>query len=108
MGGGSFHDWTDDHFQRIVDEAGARVLRPDEVPGYIEAKARGFASRGGEGAPGGVGAVRPDGSEAEAAAVAQAQARDAGHGAGKPPDDPARPDKQVRPRQGLKRALAAF
>ena len=94
VGGGSFHDWTDDHFQRIMDEAGARVLRPDEVPGYIEAKARGFASRVGEGAPGGVGAVRPDVSEAEATAVAQAQDYDAWPDTGTPAKPIARHAKQ--------------
>jgi len=82
-----FASWPDDFWQRIVDEAGARVLRPDEVPAYIEAKARGYVSRG-------VGVVDPDGSEAETAAVAQAQAHDAGHGAGNSLDSSARHDKQ--------------
>ena len=72
-----FADWPDDFWQRIVDEAGARVLRPDEVPAYIEAKARGFVSRG-------VGAVRPDVSEAEARAVDEAQAHDAWPDTGTP------------------------
>ena len=96
-----FANWPDDFWQRIVDEAGSRVLRPDEVPAYIEAKARGYVSRG-------VGVVDPDGSEAETAAVAQAQAHDAGHGAGKPPDSSARHDKQGCLSLGLKRALEPF
>lgn len=42
----------------------------------------------------GVGGVAPDVSEAEAAAVDEAQAHDAGRSAGSPPDSSARPDKQ--------------
>lgn len=69
-GTGSFWDWTDDHFEKLLDVAAERVLRPDEVPGYLEAKKRGFSFGGGaEDGLGGVGAVRPDVSEAEAAAV---------------------------------------
>ena len=94
-----FADWPDDFWQRIVDEAGARVLRPDEVPAYIEAKARGYVSRG-------VGVVDPDVSEAEAGAVDEAQAHDAGHGAGTPLDSYARHDKQGCSVFEPKRAIA--
>ena len=94
-----FADWPDDFWQRIVDEAGARVLRPDEVPAYIEAKARGYVSRG-------VGVVDPDVSEAEAGAVDEAQAHDAGHGAGTPLDSFARHDKQGCSVFEPKRAIA--
>ena len=94
-----FADWPDDFWQRIVDEAGARVLRPDEVPAYIEAKARGYVSRG-------VGVVDPDVSEAEAGAVDEAQAHDAGHGAGTPLDSSARHDKQGCSVFEPKRAIA--
>ncbi|WP_436129025.1 hypothetical protein, partial [Acidovorax sp. LjRoot117] len=91
-----FADWTDDHFQRIVDEAGARVLRPDEVPAYIEAKARGFVLGMGE----------AHGSEAKPAEVAKAQAHDAGHGAGTPLDSSAGHDKQGCSVFEPKRAIA--
>ena len=93
-----FADWTDDHFQRIVDEAGVRVLRPDEVPAYIEAKARGFVLGMGE----------THGSEAETAAADKAQAHDAGHGAGRPLDSPARHDKQGCSVFELKQAVEPF
>ena len=41
----SFSDWTDEQFQAIVNEAGQRVLKPDEVSAYLEAKARGFVCK---------------------------------------------------------------
>lgn len=37
-----FEGWTSDHFQKIMNAAGARRLTAVEVPGYLEAKARGF------------------------------------------------------------------
>ncbi len=36
---------TDERFQTIVNEAGQRVLKPDEVSAYLEAKARGFVCK---------------------------------------------------------------
>lgn len=54
----------------------------------------------------GVGVVDPDGSEAEATAVDEAQAIDAGCGAGKPPDATARPGKHGCSDFEPKRALA--
>ena len=89
---------ADDFWQRIVDEAGARVLRPDEVPAYIEAKARGFVLGMGE----------AHGSEAKPAEVAKAQAHDAGPDAGKLMGLSARHDKQGCLYSGLKRALEPF
>jgi hypothetical protein len=47
------------------------VLRPDEVPAYIEAKARGYVSRG-------VGVVDPDVSEAETDGISVPEATFAG------------------------------
>ena len=96
-----FADWPDDFWQRIVDDAGVRRLTVDEVPAYIEAKARGFVSRG-------IGVVDPDGSEAEAGAVDEAHAHDAGRSAGKPPDSSARPRKQGSPAFEPKQAVEPF
>ena len=81
-----FADWTDDHFQKIIDAAGIRRLSSDEVPAYIEAKARGYIF-------GGVGGVDPDDSEAETWAVARTPASYAGRGAGKLTKGAARHDK---------------
>jgi hypothetical protein len=84
-----FADWTDDHFQRIVDAAGVRRLSVDEVPAYIEGKARGFVTQWG------IGVVDPDGSEAEAGAVDGLRTIDAGRSAGKAQKPIARHHKQV-------------
>ena len=96
-----FADWPDDFWQRIIDEAGVRRLTVDEVPAYLEAKARGFLPRG-------VGVVDPDDSEAETAAVENAQATDAGHSACKPQTAIARPDKHGCSVFELKQAVEPF
>lgn len=93
-----FADWTDDHFQRIVDAAGVRRLSPDEVPGYIESKAQGFV----------LGMGKAHGSEAETGAVDEVQAHDAARSGGKPSDAAARHVKQGCSVFGLERALDPF
>jgi hypothetical protein len=63
-------------------------LSVDEVPGYIEAKARGLVTRG-------VGVVDPDGSEAETKALELLQKPDAVPAVGTPKTLTARHAKQV-------------
>jgi hypothetical protein len=36
----SFATWTDDHFIKIIEEAKGRPITSEEVPVYLEAKAR--------------------------------------------------------------------
>ena len=79
-----FADWTDDHFQAIVDAAGLRRLSVQEVPAYIEAKARGFALGMGE----------AHGSEAKQTGVSRLQNQDAGRDISMPNPIYARLDRQ--------------
>ncbi len=93
-----FADWTDDHFQKIVDAAGARRLSVDEVPCYIEAKARGFV----------LGMGKAHGSEAKPTAVDGPPDHDAGHKVGTQQKPIARHDKQGCLTLALKQALEPF
>ena len=100
-----FADWTDDHFQAIVDAAGLRRMSPDEVPAYIEAKARGFVISARHG-PMGMGETH--GSEAKQTEVDKSQNQDAGRGARTLTNRIARHDKQGCPYLGLKQAVEPF
>ena len=100
-----FADWTDDHFQAIVDAAGLRRMSPDEVPAYIEAKARGFVISARHG-PMGMGETH--GSEAKQTEVDKSQNQDAGRGAGTLTKRIARHDKQGCSVFELKQAVEPF